>query len=257
MTLRIVGGSPPPEVEALGERPNVVVTGYVPDVAPTMSPRRRLRRPAARRRRYAAEDPRVARLRRADGVDDDRRRRARPESLASTSWSATTRRAFADQVVALLAIVSSVIAPEATRAEQRSRTRYSWQAVGQRLEAAIDQLTSRRSVDAGEAQSCTDDPGGDPCHERAPGNVGRHDASGCHAAVGADRGAARDDHAGADPDVVLDDDRTRTAVARSVAPVRCDGSRCRAASCADRCGSGHRSARARSRRWSTRRSRTC
>ena len=35
--LRIVGGSPPPEVEALGRRPNVVVTGYVPDIAVQMA----------------------------------------------------------------------------------------------------------------------------------------------------------------------------------------------------------------------------
>ena len=35
--LRIVGGSPPPEIEELGERDNVVISGYVPDIAPVMA----------------------------------------------------------------------------------------------------------------------------------------------------------------------------------------------------------------------------
>ncbi len=35
--LRIVGGSPPPEIHALGERPNVSVSGYVPDIAPAFA----------------------------------------------------------------------------------------------------------------------------------------------------------------------------------------------------------------------------
>ena len=36
VTLRIVGGIPPPEVRALGDRPNIEVTGYVPEIAPCM-----------------------------------------------------------------------------------------------------------------------------------------------------------------------------------------------------------------------------
>ncbi|MET0143884.1 MAG: glycosyltransferase family 4 protein [Ilumatobacteraceae bacterium] len=37
VTLRIVGGAPPPEVRALGERPNIEVTGFVPEIAPAMA----------------------------------------------------------------------------------------------------------------------------------------------------------------------------------------------------------------------------
>ena len=37
VVVRIVGGNPPAEVERLGDRPNVVVTGYVPEVAPYMA----------------------------------------------------------------------------------------------------------------------------------------------------------------------------------------------------------------------------
>jgi glycosyltransferase involved in cell wall biosynthesis len=37
VVVRIVGGDPPPEVQRLAERPSVVVTGYVPEIAPCMA----------------------------------------------------------------------------------------------------------------------------------------------------------------------------------------------------------------------------
>jgi len=37
VVVQIVGGIPPPEVQRLGDRPNVVVTGYVPEIATYMA----------------------------------------------------------------------------------------------------------------------------------------------------------------------------------------------------------------------------
>ena len=55
-TLSIIGRAPTPAVRKLAEQHGVEVTGSVDDVRPHIAARHRLRRPAAHRRRHAAED---------------------------------------------------------------------------------------------------------------------------------------------------------------------------------------------------------
>ena len=141
-TLRIVGGSPPPEIEELGERPNVVVTGYVPDVAagdgrapPSSSCRSA---PGGGTRLKILESlaygvPTVSTAIGAEGLDLDRRRappaRRRP---------ADVRRARRHAARGPRSSVTASGDGPGGRSRRRTRGRRS----GGRLEAAIDAVRS-------------------------------------------------------------------------------------------------------------------
>ena len=142
-TLRIVGGSPPPEIEELGRRPNVVVTGYVPDVAVEMARAAvfvvPLHTAGGGTRLKILESlaygvPTVSTTIGAEGLDLE------PGEHLLVGDDPPE---FARQVVALLA--DRQLGDRIRRGGRSAvEEAYSWQAVGGRLEAAINAVRSSR-----------------------------------------------------------------------------------------------------------------
>ena len=140
--VRIVGGNPPDEVERLGDRPNVVVTGYVPDVAPYMADASifivPLRSGGGTRLKIleslAYGVPTVSTAIGAEGLDlvDD-------EQLLISD----TPSGFADCVVRLL---QDRALGDRLRRNGRATVedRFSWQSVGARLHAGIEAVRAAR-----------------------------------------------------------------------------------------------------------------
>jgi glycosyltransferase involved in cell wall biosynthesis len=143
VSLTIVGGAPPPEVVALAERPNVTVTGYVPDVAPSMAQAAvfvvPLRSGGGTRLKIleslAYGVPTVSTTVGAEGLDltpgEDLLLGDEPPELAARVVDLLRDRALGDRI----------------RRHGRTavETSYSWQAVGTRLEDSIAEVHARRS----------------------------------------------------------------------------------------------------------------
>ncbi|HMQ30975.1 MAG TPA: glycosyltransferase family 4 protein, partial [Chloroflexaceae bacterium] len=138
----IVGGKPPAEIRAYGERPNVEVTGFVDDVRPYMARAKALvvpLRSGGGTRLKILEGlsfgvPTVSTSIGAEGID---------LTDGKEILIGDTPERFAERVVQSLtdaALCRRVAAAGRLLVEER----YSWQAVGRQLAACLDEAASRR-----------------------------------------------------------------------------------------------------------------
>lgn len=138
ISFTIIGGSPPPEIRALGERPNVTVTGFVPDVRPYMEGAAAmvvpLRIGGGTRLKIleglAFGVPTISTSLGSEGINV---RDGQHLMLADTPDE------FADKVIQVL---DDHMLQERLRTNGRTLVEheYSWQAVGKQLHAAIEDV---------------------------------------------------------------------------------------------------------------------